>query len=92
MVSYHSLLCQSRIHFQILRKWTTHLTTDQGGFDGIYELREVARWSSCGRKVLTKLETEEEEFINGVASISRTSHINTVSLLGFCHERTERAI
>jgi len=43
-------------------------------------------------KVLTKLETDGEEFINGVASISRTSHINTVNLLGFCHERTERAL
>jgi hypothetical protein len=34
-------------------------------------------------KVLTKLETDGEEFINGVASISRTSHINTVNLFGF---------
>jgi hypothetical protein len=34
-------------------------------------------------KVLTKLETDGEEFINGVASISRTSHINTINLFGF---------
>ena len=33
-----------------------------------------------------------EEFINEVASIGRTSHINVVTLLGFCYERNKRAL
>ncbi|PKI51246.1 hypothetical protein CRG98_028362 [Punica granatum] len=33
-----------------------------------------------------------EEFINEVAGISRTSHINIVTLLGFCYERRKRAL
>ncbi|CAL9174740.1 unnamed protein product [Musa hybrid cultivar] len=34
----------------------------------------------------------EEEFINEVASISRTSHVNIVGLLGFCLEGSKRAL
>ncbi|RWR82066.1 LEAF RUST 10 DISEASE-RESISTANCE LOCUS RECEPTOR-LIKE PROTEIN KINASE-like protein 2.1 [Cinnamomum micranthum f. kanehirae] len=33
-----------------------------------------------------------EEFINEVASIGRTYHINVVTLLGFCSEGTKRAL
>nr|XP_018679523.1 PREDICTED: LEAF RUST 10 DISEASE-RESISTANCE LOCUS RECEPTOR-LIKE PROTEIN KINASE-like 2.4 [Musa acuminata subsp. malaccensis] len=33
-----------------------------------------------------------EEFINEVASISRTSHVNIVGLLGFCLEGSKRAL
>ncbi|PUZ55269.1 hypothetical protein GQ55_5G199100 [Panicum hallii var. hallii] len=33
-----------------------------------------------------------EEFMNEVASISRTSHVNVVTLLGFCLEGSERVL
>ncbi|MBA0686531.1 hypothetical protein Goari_014130, partial [Gossypium aridum] len=33
-----------------------------------------------------------EDFMNEVASISRTSHVNIVTLLGFCFERSKRAL
>ncbi|KAF6153994.1 hypothetical protein GIB67_005583 [Kingdonia uniflora] len=33
-----------------------------------------------------------EDFINEVASISRTSHVNVVSLLGFCFDDSKRAL
>lgn len=33
-----------------------------------------------------------DEFINEVASISRTSHVNIVPFLGFCYERKKRAL
>jgi serine/threonine protein kinase len=33
-----------------------------------------------------------EEFMNEVASISRTSHVNVVTLLGFCLEGSKRAL
>ncbi|PIN10094.1 Serine/threonine protein kinase [Handroanthus impetiginosus] len=57
----------------------------------------VGRRNSIGRqavavKVLTNIDSDGEEFINEVASISRTSHVNIVNLLGFCYERKKRAL
>ncbi|KAK6151000.1 hypothetical protein DH2020_015932 [Rehmannia glutinosa] len=43
-------------------------------------------------KVLTETGDNAEDFINEVASISRTSHVNIVNLLGFCHDRKKRAL
>ncbi|KAL7090283.1 hypothetical protein ACP275_12G031000 [Erythranthe tilingii] len=43
-------------------------------------------------KVLIETDSNGEEFINEVASISRTSHVNIVNLLGFCYNRNKRAI
>jgi len=43
-------------------------------------------------KVINESKGNGEEFINDVASISRTSHINIVSLLGFCYEVNKRAL
>ena len=43
-------------------------------------------------KVLSELKGNGEEFINEVASISMTSHVNIVSLVGFCLEGSKRAL
>ncbi|MED6138579.1 hypothetical protein PIB30_075571 [Stylosanthes scabra] len=43
-------------------------------------------------KVLTESSASGEDFINEIASISRTSHVNIVSLLGFCYEKYKRAL
>lgn len=43
-------------------------------------------------KVLSETKGNGEEFINEVASIGTTSHINIVSLIGFCYERNKRAL
>ena len=43
-------------------------------------------------KVLSEPKGYGEEFINEVASISRTSHVNIVTLLGFCFEGHKRAL
>ncbi|KAA8532659.1 hypothetical protein F0562_032692 [Nyssa sinensis] len=43
-------------------------------------------------KVLNGSKGSGEEFINEVASISRTSHVNIVTLLGFCFEGSKRAL
>ncbi|VVB09141.1 unnamed protein product [Arabis nemorensis] len=63
----------------------------KGGFGTVYrgKLRD-------GRMVAVKLlkESKEngEDFINEVASMSKTSHVNIVSLLGFCYDGSKRAI
>ncbi|GLT48887.1 hypothetical protein SLA2020_224770 [Shorea laevis] len=43
-------------------------------------------------KVLNASKGNGEEFINKVVSISRTSHFNVVTLLGFCLEGEKRAL
>jgi serine/threonine protein kinase len=43
-------------------------------------------------KVLKESRGNGEEFINEVSSISRTSHVNIVSLKGFCFESSKRAL
>ena len=50
-VSYHSLI-PKWYSFSDIKKMNNSFNNrlDQGGFDGVYELREVARWSSCGSK------------------------------------------
>ncbi|KAL3525479.1 hypothetical protein ACH5RR_013851 [Cinchona calisaya] len=63
----------------------------QGGYGSVYRGK-----LSDGRQVAVKLLNDNkgngEEFINEVASISRTSHINVVTLLGFCYNRNRRAL
>ncbi|CAA3020900.1 Serine threonine kinase [Olea europaea subsp. europaea] len=43
-------------------------------------------------KVLKEVQGSGEDFMNEVGSISRTSHVNIVNLLGFCYERNRRAL
>ncbi|XP_042381609.1 LEAF RUST 10 DISEASE-RESISTANCE LOCUS RECEPTOR-LIKE PROTEIN KINASE-like 2.3 isoform X1 [Zingiber officinale] len=43
-------------------------------------------------KLLSESKGDGQEFINEVESISRTSHVNIVGLLGFCLEGSKRAL
>ncbi|KAL6857252.1 hypothetical protein ACP4OV_018634 [Aristida adscensionis] len=63
----------------------------QGGYGAVYkgslpDGREVAV------KMLKDTKGDGEEFMNEVGSISRTSHINIVTLLGFCLQGSNRAL
>ncbi|XP_039835127.1 PR5-like receptor kinase [Panicum virgatum] len=63
----------------------------QGGYGAVYkgnlpDGREIAV------KILKDTEGDGEEFINEVASISKTSHVNIVTLLGFCLQGSKRAL
>ncbi|CAD6230251.1 unnamed protein product [Miscanthus lutarioriparius] len=63
----------------------------QGGFGAVYrgnlhDGRQVAV------KMLKDTKGDGEEFMNEVASISRTSHINVVTLFGFCLQGSKRAL
>ncbi|XP_017970430.1 PREDICTED: rust resistance kinase Lr10 [Theobroma cacao] len=63
----------------------------QGGYGGVYK-GELLDGRLVAVKVLDESKGNGEEFINEVASISRTSHINIVTLLGFCFEGRKRAL
>ena len=67
------------------------LKLGQGGFGSVYK-GKLHDGSLVAVKVLSELKGSGEEFINEVASISRTSHVNIVTLLGFCFEGRKRAL
>ncbi|GLU18239.1 hypothetical protein SLE2022_345490 [Rubroshorea leprosula] len=62
-----------------------------GGYGDVYE-GNLPDGCSVAVKVLNTSEGNGEEFINEVVSISRTSHVNVVTLLGFCLEGEKRAL
>ncbi|XP_060212238.1 rust resistance kinase Lr10-like, partial [Lycium barbarum] len=62
-----------------------------GGFGNVYS-GSLRNGSQVAVKVLNELKGSGEDFINEATSISRTSHVNIVSLVGFCFEGHKRAL
>ncbi|XP_057489469.1 uncharacterized protein LOC130775367 [Actinidia eriantha] len=63
----------------------------QGAYGAVYK-GKLSDGRPVAVKILSETKGNGEEFINEVASISRTSHVNVVALLGFCFERNRRAL
>ncbi|CAH8257293.1 unnamed protein product [Arabidopsis lyrata] len=63
----------------------------RGGFGIVYK-GTLGDGRVVAVKVLKDSKGNSEDFMNEVASMSRTSHLNIVSLLGFCSEGSKRAI
>ncbi|XP_052199480.1 LEAF RUST 10 DISEASE-RESISTANCE LOCUS RECEPTOR-LIKE PROTEIN KINASE-like 2.4 isoform X4 [Diospyros lotus] len=63
----------------------------EGGFGGVYK-GKLHDGQFVAVKLLKESKGDGEQFINEVASISRTSHVNIVSLLGFCYENGKKAL
>lgn len=63
----------------------------QGGYGGVYK-GKLVDGRIVAVKVLKASKGNGEEFINEVASISRTSHVNIVALLGFSLQGRKRAL
>lgn len=63
----------------------------QGGFGAVYR-GGLSDGRQIAVKMLKSYKTDGEDFINEVASISKTSHVNVVTLLGFCLEGSKRAL
>ncbi|KAL5544808.1 hypothetical protein UlMin_008592 [Ulmus minor] len=63
----------------------------QGGYGEVYK-GKLLDGRLVAVKLLNSSKGNGEEFINEVASISRTSHVNVVTLLGFCLEGNNRAL
>ncbi|XP_031116750.1 uncharacterized protein LOC116020413 [Ipomoea triloba] len=58
----------------------------QGGFGSVYR-GKLPDGCPVAVKLLTNTKGNGEDFINEVASISRTSHVNIVTLVGFCYKK-----
>lgn len=86
-------LALQRCTFSDVKKMTDSfkLKLGEGGYGAVYK-GKLHNGSSVAVKLLNDSESNGEEFINEVASISKTSHVNIVSLLGFCLEGRRKAL
>ncbi|XP_062110065.1 rust resistance kinase Lr10-like [Humulus lupulus] len=83
-----------RYSFSEVKKMTNSFKEKlgQGGFGSVYK-GKLHDGSLIAVKVLNESKTTNgEDFINEVATISRTSHVNIVSLLGFCFDGAKKAL
>ncbi|KAF5202519.1 Pr5-like receptor kinase, partial [Thalictrum thalictroides] len=87
-------LALQRYKYSDIKKMTNSFkeTLGKGGYACVFK----GKLKHDGRLVAVKLLNESkgngDEFINEVATIGRTNHVNVVSLLGFCTEGTKRAL
>ncbi|KAK4410177.1 LEAF RUST 10 DISEASE-RESISTANCE LOCUS RECEPTOR-LIKE PROTEIN KINASE-like 2.1 [Sesamum angolense] len=89
----HGSLAPSRYKYSEIKKITKSFKDKlgQGGFGSVYQ-GMLPDGSPVAVKVLINSDSNGEEFINEVASISRTSHVNIVNLLGFCYDGNKKAL
>ncbi|VVB09137.1 unnamed protein product [Arabis nemorensis] len=88
-----ALVTLRRYSYGQIKKITKSFTevVGRGGFGTVYK-GKLREGSKVAVKVLKDSKSNCEDFINEVASMSQTSHVNIVSLLGFCYEGSKRAI
>ncbi|KAF3431750.1 hypothetical protein FNV43_RR26486 [Rhamnella rubrinervis] len=82
-----------RYSYSEVKKMTNCFTNKiaQGGQGRVFK-GKLQNSQLVAVKVLNQSKDNGEEFINEVATIGRTSHVNVVSLLGFCFEGPKRAL
>ncbi|CAL4951334.1 unnamed protein product [Urochloa decumbens] len=92
IVSYGSL-APKRYNYSEVMKITSFLDhkLGEGGYGVVYKGR-LHDDRQVAVKFLRDCKGKGEEFVNEVMSIGRTSHVNIVSLFGFCLERSKRAL
>ncbi|KAH0671861.1 hypothetical protein KY284_022948 [Solanum tuberosum] len=83
----------NRYNYTYIKRITGRFSSKlgQGGFGNVYR-GSLSNGSEVAVKVLNELKGSGEDFVNEVASISRTSHVNIVSLVGFCFDGHKRAL
>ncbi|CAL5419431.1 unnamed protein product [Camellia sinensis] len=86
-------LAPKRYTYSDIKKMTNsfRVKLGQGGYGCVFK-GNLENGSLVAVKVLKGLKDTGEEFINEVAAISRTSHVNIVNLLGFCFDGHNRAL
>lgn len=86
-------IAPKRYNFSDIKKMTNSFKDKlgQGGYGYVYK-GKLPDDRLVAVKVLGESTANGEEFLNEVASISRTAHVNIVTLLGFCFEGSKRAL
>ncbi|XP_061336777.1 LEAF RUST 10 DISEASE-RESISTANCE LOCUS RECEPTOR-LIKE PROTEIN KINASE-like 2.1 isoform X2 [Gastrolobium bilobum] len=89
----HGSLQTRRYSYTEIKKVTNcfKVKLGEGGYGSVFK-GKLEDGSLVAVKLLSKLEGTGEEFINEIASISRTSHVNIVTLVGFCFQGSKRAL
>lgn len=89
----HGALTQKKYKFSEIKKMTNSfkIKLGQGGFGVVYK-GNLFNGCPVAVKILNTSKRNGEDFINEVASITRTSHVNVVTLLGFCFEGRKKAL
>ncbi|RZC02173.1 LEAF RUST 10 DISEASE-RESISTANCE LOCUS RECEPTOR-LIKE PROTEIN KINASE-like 2.5 isoform B [Glycine soja] len=92
-LKHHGALAQKRYKFSEVKKMTNSFKVKlgEGGFGAVYK-GELLSGCPVAVKILNASKGNGEDFINEVASISRTSHVNVVTLLGFSSEGRKKAL
>ncbi|KAJ7969154.1 Receptor-like kinase [Quillaja saponaria] len=82
-----------RYKFSDVKKITNSFTDElgRGGFGKVYK-GKLPNGCLVAVKLLDTSRWNGEDFVNEVSSISRTSHVNIVTLLGFCLESNRKAL
>ncbi|KAI9169768.1 hypothetical protein LWI28_017365 [Acer negundo] len=86
-------LAPKRYNYSDIKRMTNSFKhkLGEGGYGGVYK-GKLLDGRNVAVKVLNGSKGNGEDFINEVASISRTSHVNIVGLFGYCFERQGRAL
>ena len=86
-------LAQKRYKFSEVKKMTNSFKVKlgEGGFGAVYK-GELLSGCPVAVKILNSSKGNGEGFINEVSSISRTAHVNVVTLFGFCLEGSKKAL
>ncbi|KAJ6935941.1 hypothetical protein NC652_010853 [Populus alba x Populus x berolinensis] len=89
----YGTLAPKRYSYSELKKMTKTFKEKlgQGGYGSVFK-GNLPDGRLVAVKVLKKSESNGEEFVNEVSSIGQTSHVNIVTLLGFCFEGSKRAL
>ncbi|KAI9088548.1 hypothetical protein K1719_029662 [Acacia pycnantha] len=89
----HGSLATKRYSYSEIKNMTNCFKEKlgQGGYGSVFK-GKLHDKCPVAVKVLKETKGNGEEFMNEVASISKTSHVNIVTLLGFCFEGSKRAL
>ncbi|KAF9593265.1 hypothetical protein IFM89_021021 [Coptis chinensis] len=82
-----------RYKYSSVKKMTNSFkdTLGKGGYGCVFK-GKLRDGRLVAVKVLNESKGNGEDFVNEVATIGGTNHVNVVSLLGFCAEKTKRAL
>ncbi|XP_009609372.1 rust resistance kinase Lr10-like [Nicotiana tomentosiformis] len=82
-----------RYPYSNIRKMTRNLKEKlgQGGYGSVYK-GKLRSGPDVAVKILSKPKADGQDFINEVATIGRIHHVNVVQLIGYCAERSKRAL
>ncbi|KAL1824754.1 hypothetical protein ACET3Z_011532 [Daucus carota] len=82
-----------RFRYAALKKITSSFKYElgKGGYGNVYK-GSLTDGRVVAVKILSETKGNGEEFMNEVASIGRTSHVNVVTLLGYVYEGKKRAL